>query len=65
MLGIPNSHSKKIKLKALNPHSYYQLEETGEIFSGELLVSAGFLIKGMWGDYQSKLYHFIEVDKFS
>ncbi|MBA4688891.1 MAG: alpha-galactosidase [Candidatus Galacturonibacter soehngenii] len=65
VLGIPNSHSKKIKLKALNPHSYYQLEETGEIFSGELLVSAGFLIKGMWGDYQSKLYHFIEVDKFS
>lgn len=61
VLGVPNSHSRKIRLKGLDLHSDYRLEGTDEIYSGEMLVNGGFLIKGMWGDYQSRLYHFTRI----
>lgn len=60
VMGVANVHSKRIKLNGLEELSTYKLAGTEEVYSGEMLMNAGFLIKGFWGDYQSKLYHFIK-----
>ena len=57
--GVPNSRSRKIKLQGLDAKAYYALEGTDEVYSGELLMKGGFLIKGFWGDAVSRLYHFV------
>ncbi|RDU22069.1 alpha-galactosidase [Anaerosacchariphilus polymeriproducens] len=62
VLGAPNSHSRRILLKGLDLNADYSLEGTEEIYTGELLVNAGFLVRSIWGDYQSRLYHFIRLD---
>ena len=56
--GVPNSKSKKVKLMGLDPKASYMLEGTDAMYSGELLMKGGFLVKGMWGDATSRLYHF-------
>ena len=40
----------------------YRLEGTDEVYSGEMLMNAGFRMKDFWGDFVSRLYHFIAVD---
>lgn len=59
--GIPNSRSRKIKLQGLDPASVYALEGTQETYTGEILMKGGFLVKGMWGDAASRLYHFVKI----
>lgn len=54
-----NYHSRRIRLKGLEKEAYYKNEDTGEILSGAALMNAGILIKGLWGDFESKLIHFI------
>lgn len=34
---------------------------TEEKYTGEMLMKCGFLVKGFWGDFKSKLYHFVKV----
>lgn len=60
VLGVPNSHSRKIFLKGFDPEKVYTLEGTSEIYTGEMLMKGGFLMKDFWGDFKSRLYHFIE-----
>lgn len=60
VLGVPNSRSRKVYLQGFDPEGIYYLEETGEAYSGEMLMKAGFLIKGLVGDFQSRLYHFLK-----
>lgn len=57
--GVPNSRSRKIKLQGLDAKAEYALEGTDEVYSGELLMKGGFLIKDFWGDAVSRLYHFV------
>ena len=38
------------------------LEGTDEVYSGEMLMNVGFRMKDFWGDFVSRLYHFIAVD---
>ncbi len=59
--GVPNSHSKKIRLQGLENMTLYQLEDSDEKYYGETLMKAGFLVKDLWGDSISKLYHFVKV----
>ena len=40
----------------------YRLEGTDEVYSGEMLMNAGFRMKDFWGDFVSRLYHFVAVD---
>lgn len=61
--GIPNSKSKKLRLQGLDPEAVYELEESEETYSGEILMKGGFLFKDFWGDVVSRLYHFVKVDK--
>lgn len=62
VLGEANYHSRKIYLQGLRPEARYRLEETGQEYGGDLLMYAGFLVQGLWGDAQSKLFHFTRVE---
>lgn len=61
VLGTPNSHSRKIYLQGFDSDAVYALEGTEEKYTGEMLVKGGFLMRGFWGDFKSRLYHFIKV----
>jgi alpha-galactosidase len=63
VLHKPNYHSRRIRLKGLQKDAFYRNEESGEVYSGAALMNAGILIKGLWGDFKGKLYHFIRVKK--
>lgn len=53
-----------LRLKGLDPDRYYRLEETGEVYSGSLLMRAGISLFHMPNeDGYSKTFHFVAVDK--
>ena len=58
VLGVPNSHSRKVFLRGFDPKTTYRLEGTEETYTGEMLMKGGFLMKDFWGDFKSRLYHF-------
>ena len=58
VLGRPNYHSRRIKLKGLEEDVIYKIEETGEVISGGALMYAGINVS-LYGDYSSKLIHLI------
>ncbi len=59
VLGVPNSHSRKVFLRGFDPKTTYRLEGTEKTYTGEMLMKGGFLMKDFWGDFKSRLYHFI------
>ena len=63
VLAEPNSRSKKLYLRGFDESTFYKLEETDEIYSGENLQKCGFLMKRMKGDFVSRLFHFIKIAK--
>ena len=56
VLGRPNYHSRRIKLKGLVEDKMYKVEESGEVISGGALMYAGINVS-LYGDYSSKLIH--------
>ena len=58
VLGVPNSHSRKVFLRGFDPKVTYRLEGTEETYTGEMLMKGGVLMKDFWGDFKSRLYHF-------
>ena len=58
VLGQANCHSRRICLDGFAPDKIYRLEGTEQKYSGEMLMKAGFLIRDIRGDFQSRLYHF-------
>lgn len=61
VLSRPNFHSRRVRLKGLAPEKQYRIEETGEVYGGDVLMQAGMLVAPLWGDYRSKLIHLTEV----
>ena len=61
--GAVNVKSRKFRLQGLDPKARYQLEGTEEVYTGDLLMKAGYLFKGFWGDAVSRLYHFVKIQK--
>lgn len=68
VLARPNERSRRIKLKGLEPEAYYYEEsEPDKKISGAALMNAGINIAKMWngdglyGDFCSKILHFIKV----
>lgn len=53
--------SVRLPLEGLDPKAKYQLEGTEEVYSGEMLMNAGYLQDLLWGDYGCKLMHFVRV----
>lgn len=62
VLGRPNYHSKRIKLKGLDENSMYKNEDNNEVYSGGALMNAGMNLS-LYGDYSSKLIHLIKCEK--
>ena len=63
VLGRPNYHSRRIKLKGLEEDSLYKNEETNEVYSGGALMNAGINITDLYGDYSGKIIYFTEIEK--
>ena len=61
VLGVPNPITRKIYLDGFDEKATYRLEGTEEVYTGSMLMKAGFLIRGLHGDFKSKLYHFVRV----
>ncbi|MCD7741894.1 MAG: alpha-galactosidase [Ruminococcus sp.] len=62
VIGRPNERSRTIKLKGLDPDAYYFEEATPDKkLSGAALMQCGINIGGLWGDYQSKILHFVKA----
>ena len=62
VLAQVNMPSRKVRLRGFDPAKKYRLEGTDEVYSGEMLMNVGFRMKDFWGDFVSRLYHFIAVD---
>ena len=56
----PNVHSQIVKLVGLDENALYALEGTEDEYNGAVLMYGGFSAGGTWGDYSSKLFHFIK-----
>lgn len=54
--------SRRLKLSGLDPKARYKLEETGEVYSGEMLMNAGYLQDMIFGDYGSRLLYFTKIE---
>lgn len=68
VLARPNCRSRRIKLKGLDPDAFYYEESAPEEkISGAALMNAGINVAkiwgadDMWGDFCSKVLHFIKV----
>lgn len=53
--------SVRLLLEGLDPKAKYKMEGTEEVYSGEMLMNAGYLQDLLWGDYGCKLMHFVRV----
>lgn len=61
VLARANVKSRRIRFKNLISEAQYVLEETGKVYSGEMLMQAGILIPPLKGDYWSRLYHVVRL----
>ncbi|WP_160686773.1 alpha-galactosidase [Clostridium sp. C2-6-12] len=59
VLGRPNYHSRRIKLKGLIEDVLYRNEETNEVYSGGALMYAGMNITNLHGDYSGKIIRLV------
>ena len=62
VLNRTNIPSRNIKLKGLDLHAKYQLEGTDKVYTGEELTYCGYMVEKIWGDFISKLYHFVRIE---
>ncbi len=61
VIGRPNYHSQRIKLAGLDENKMYRIEGKDEVLSGAALMYAGINIEGLWGDFNGRLLHVVEV----
>ncbi len=61
VLAEPNCHSRKIRLKGLDPEAEYQQEDNGQRYKGALLMYGGVLMPRMEGDFASAMIRFIQI----
>lgn len=63
VLAEPNGPQARLRLKGLDPQRDYVLKETGAVYGGDRLMSAGLVLPDLHGDFQSKLHHFTAIPK--
>lgn len=61
VLKEPSVFLHRVKLKGLEKGCYYRHEQTGRVYSAELLMNSGFDIPSLWGDFRSFIAHFVRV----
>ncbi|MBQ3504529.1 MAG: alpha-galactosidase [Oscillospiraceae bacterium] len=62
VLNRPNYHSRRICLQGLKEQAHYRVEETGEVFGGDVLMYAGLPVANFWGDFRSRLYTLVRIN---
>lgn len=62
VLNRPNYHSRRICLQGLEEKALYRVEETGEVFGGDVLMYAGLPVANFWGDFRSRLYTLVRIN---
>ena len=60
VLKEPSVFLHRVRLAGLEKGCYYRHEETGKVYSAEVLMNSGFDIPSLWGDFQSYIAHFIK-----
>ena len=61
VLSGVNVRSRKIRLKGLDEGALYRLEGTDQVYSGQVLMYGGVLVKMEEGDFVSRVMHFVRV----
>ena len=61
VLNVPNRHSRYMKIPGLKPEKRYRIEGEEHIYGGDVLMNAGIRIPMLFGDFQSILFHIVEV----
>lgn len=61
VLGRPNCRSRRIYFKGLDPDVRYRVEGEEEVYLGDVLMKAGYLVQDLHGDFKSRLIHIVEV----
>ena len=56
----PEQQGKTIKLRGLNPQSKYKVLETNQVYSGDVLMNYGMLLKPQ-KDFSAELFTFEEI----
>lgn len=51
--------SVRLRLEGLKPEGKYRLEGTQQVYTGQMLMNAGYLQEPIFGDYGSRLLHFV------
>lgn len=62
VLNRPNYHSRRICLQGLQEQALYRVEETGEVYGGDVLMCAGLPVENLWGDFRSRLYTLTRIN---
>lgn len=52
-----------LKLQGLDETAYYQIEGSDRIYTGSALMYAGIPMPVMWGDYASRIFEIVKIDK--
>ena len=59
--GRTGQRSRRVFLRGLHPDKKYRIEGEDGVFGGDTLMYAGLQVAGMWGDFQGKLIHLVQV----
>ena len=52
-----NGPFRYVPVKGLDPEKQYQVEETGKVYTGAVLMNGGYPLPSMRGDYQAYKIH--------
>jgi len=63
VLGRPNYHSRRIRLKGLKDHGRYQNQETRDVYCGSTLMNAGINMINIHGDFKGRMIYLKEIEK--
>ncbi len=63
VLRRPNFKTRRIRLKGLDANAVYENEETKIRYTGDVLMYAGVQSPEVWGDFSSRLMHFVRVEQ--
>ena len=61
VLNRPNYHSRRILFQGLDPEKNYRIEGEEGVYTGDVLMKAGYLVQNMWGDFKARLIHLMEA----
>ena len=61
VMNRANYHSRKLCLKGLDSEKKYVIEGEEGIYTGDVLMKAGYLVHNLWGDFKGRLIHIVEA----